>query len=76
MRSASLSVTLLIAGHTTAWGTVGHATVAAVADNYLTAGAKIWVSDILGDRVSMPSVASWADSFRYTAAGKFSAGYQ
>ena len=58
-----------------AWGTVGHATVAAVAQNYLTSDAKSWVSGILGG-ASMESVASWADNYRYTTAGKFSAPFQ
>ena len=59
-----------------AWGTLGHATIAAIADNYLTEDAKGWVSDILGGGVTMPAVASWADNFRYTAAGRFSAPFQ
>lgn len=56
-----------------AWGTLGHAAIAAVADHYLTPAAKTYVSNILGKDVSMPSVASWADTFRYTTAGRFSA---
>lgn len=59
-----------------AWGVVGHATIATIADNYLTAEAQTYVSSILGKDVSMASVASWADDYRYTTAGKFSAPYQ
>lgn len=59
-----------------AWGTLGHATVATIANNYLTSTAKTYVADILGQGVSMASVASWADSYRYTTAGKFSAPFQ
>lgn len=66
-------LSLLLSSGAQAWGTLGHATIAAVADHYLTPGAKTWVSGILGSGVSMPSVASWADTFRYTAAGRFSA---
>lgn len=59
-----------------AWGTVGHATVAAIANNYLTTQGKAYVVKKLGQGVSMESIASWADNFRYTSAGRFSAPYQ
>jgi len=55
-----------------AWGTVGHATVATIANNVLTSEASDFVSSILGSGTSMASVASWADSYRYTSAGSFS----
>ena len=67
---------LLSASGAYAWGTLGHATVAAIADHYLTSTGKTWVYGILGSGVSMPSVASWADNYRYTTAGRFSAPYQ
>ena len=75
MRS-SIAIPLLAASGAQAWGTVGHATVATIADNYLNASTKSWVSSILGDGVTMASVASWADTFRYTSAGRFSAPFQ
>ena len=59
-----------------AWGAVGHATVATIAQNYLTPAGQSFVSNILGSGVSMASVASWADTYRSTTAGKFSAGFQ
>ena len=75
--STTLAVSILFAlpcAH--AWGVVGHATVATIANNYLTPGAQTYVAGILGKDVSMASVASWADDYRYTTAGKFSAPYQ
>ena len=75
--SSTLAASLLLAlpcAH--AWGTVGHATVATIANNYLTSTAKTYVSGILGKGVTMASVASWADDYRYTTAGKFSAPFQ
>lgn len=57
----------------TAWGTVGHATVGTIAQHYLTPAAQSYVSGLLGSGVTMASVASWADDYRYTTAGKFSA---
>ncbi|KAL9105047.1 MAG: hypothetical protein Q9163_000060 [Psora crenata] len=68
-------ISLLLSTGASAWGTLGHATVAEIANNYLTLDARSWVSSILGSDVSMPSVASWADNFRYTTAGRFSAPY-
>ena len=59
-----------------AWGTVGHATVAAIANNYLTTAGKAYVTARLGKGITMESQASWADNFRYTTAGRFSAPYQ
>jgi len=58
-----------------AWGVLGHATVAEVASHYLTSQAKTYVSSLLGADVSMASVASWADEYRSTSAGRFSAPY-
>ena len=75
--STTLAVSVLFAlpcAH--AWGVVGHATVATIANNYLTSDAQTYVAGILGADISMASVASWADDYRYTTAGKFSAPYQ
>lgn len=70
-------LSLLLSTPTTlAWGTLGHATVAAIAENYLTSTAQTYVSSILGKGVTMASVASWADQYRETKAGKFSAPFQ
>ena len=60
-----------------AWGILGHATIAAIGQHYLTPAAVTYVAGILGQgTLTMPSVASWADDYRYTTAGKFSAPYQ
>ncbi|KAK6542035.1 hypothetical protein TWF694_007806 [Orbilia ellipsospora] len=56
------------------WGAMGHATVAYIASNYMNGAAKTFVSHIL-DGATPASVASWADTYRYTAAGRFSAGF-
>ena len=73
---ALTAVTLLgISSGANAWGVLGHATVAEIASRYLTSQAKTYVSGLLGADVSMASVASWADNYRATTAGKFSAPY-
>jgi len=57
--------------HAAAWGAVGHQTVALIAQSYLNDGTKAWVSNLLGE--DMVDVATWADSYRYTSAGHWSA---
>ena len=71
--TAALFATSLFSPAAFAWGTVGHATVATIAQSYLTSQAQTYVSGLLGSGVTMASVASWADDYRYTTAGKFSA---
>lgn len=58
-----------------AWGAMGHETVAYIASNYVSSATKSYFQDLLGDTSAdyLASVAAWADSYRYTTAGKFSA---
>ncbi|KAI0387874.1 nuclease S1 precursor [Hypomontagnella monticulosa] len=60
-----------------AWGAMGHETVAYIASNYVSSATKSYFQGLLGDTSAdyLASVASWADSYRYTTAGKFSAPY-
>ena len=60
-----------------AWGAMGHETVAYVATNFVASSTKTYFQSLLGDTSTdyLASVASWADSYRYTTAGKFSAPY-
>ncbi|EME85491.1 uncharacterized protein MYCFIDRAFT_150584 [Pseudocercospora fijiensis CIRAD86] len=60
---------------THAWGSLGHETIAYIASHYVQSHTKTWAQGILGDtsRDYLANVATWADSYRYTAAGKFSA---
>lgn len=60
-----------------AWGSLGHETVAYIASHYVKSATKTWAQNILGDTSSdyLANVATWADSYRYTTAGKFSAPY-
>ena len=71
----SLALIALGAQGAVAWGTLGHETVAFVASNFVKAKTKTWAQGILNDTSSayLANVATWADSYRYTAAGKFSA---
>ncbi|KAM0199249.1 hypothetical protein ACHAQI_012154 [Fusarium lateritium] len=57
------------------WGVLGHATVAYVAQNFVDDDVASWAQGILGDTSDsyLAKVASWADTYRATAAGKWSA---
>ncbi|KKY30129.1 putative nuclease s1 [Diaporthe ampelina] len=58
-----------------AWGAFGHETVAYVATNFVSASTKTYFQSLLGDTSAdyLATVSTWADSYRSTTAGKFSA---
>ncbi|KAF7366371.1 putative s1 p1 nuclease [Mycena sanguinolenta] len=58
-----------------AWGVLGHATIAYIAQNYVTSEVESWAQGVLGDTSSsyLANIASWADDFRETTAGAWSA---
>lgn len=60
-----------------AWGALGHETVAYVASNFVTSATKTYTQKMLADTSVdwLAAVATWADTYRYTTAGKFSAPY-
>lgn len=76
MKTAVL-IAFTSASSTYAWGTLGHDTVAYIASNFVKSSTKSWAQGILGDTSSdyLANVATWADSYRYTSAGSFSAPY-
>ncbi|KAJ7465154.1 putative nuclease PA3 [Mycena latifolia] len=58
-----------------AWGALGHATVAYVAQNYVSAETASWAQGVLADTSTsyLANIASWADTYRATTAGAWSA---
>ncbi|KAJ7720837.1 putative nuclease PA3, partial [Mycena metata] len=68
-----LGLTTLQGAH--AWGVLGHATVAYVAQNYLTTEVATWAKGVLNDTSTsyLANIASWADTYRATTAGAWSA---
>ncbi|KAF3771398.1 putative nuclease S1 precursor [Cryphonectria parasitica EP155] len=58
-----------------AWGTLGHATIAYIAQNYVTDEVASWAQGILDDDSDsyLANIASWADTYRATTAGAWSA---
>lgn len=60
-----------------AWGSLGHQTIAYIAQHYISNHTASWAQSILNDTSShyLANIATWADGYRYTAEGKFSAGF-
>ncbi|TVY39570.1 Nuclease S1 [Lachnellula subtilissima] len=57
------------------WGTLGHQTVAYIATNFVSSATKTKFQSILGDTSAnyLATVSTWADTYRYTDAGTWSA---
>jgi hypothetical protein len=79
MFSTTTSVSLLTLSvlHTvqvSAWGDLGHETIGYIAQNFVNSHTESWAQSILGDSSSdyLANVATWADTYKYTAAGEFS----
>ncbi|KAH8660176.1 putative nuclease PA3 [Xylariales sp. PMI_506] len=74
MKSVALGLATLPAA-ARAWGVLGHATVAYVAQNYLDDTVATWAQGILADTSDsyLANIASWADTYRATTAGAWSA---
>lgn len=66
---------LTLASQTSAWGTLGHDTVAFIAQSFVSTKTATYAKDLLGDTSNayLANVATWADSYRSTAEGAFSA---
>ncbi|PQE14177.1 nuclease s1 protein [Rutstroemia sp. NJR-2017a BVV2] len=77
MKFQACAAILLAAGipSSYAWGTLGHYTVGYVATNFVSTATKTYFQKILSDTSTdyLATVATWADSYRYTTAGSFSA---
>lgn len=60
---------------TAAWGTLGHETIAYLAQSYVADSTASWAKAILADNSSsyLANIATWPDSYRYTDEGEFSA---
>ncbi|KAF2128508.1 hypothetical protein P153DRAFT_293141 [Dothidotthia symphoricarpi CBS 119687] len=63
--------------HASAWGSLGHTTVAFIAQNFVATKTATFAKNLLGDTSTayMANVATWADTYRSEAAGKFSSGF-
>lgn len=77
MASRILTAALLASGvpAALAWGAMGHQSVAYVATNFVAPATKTYFQTLLNDTSAdyLAGVASWADSYRYTTEGAFTA---
>ena len=75
MKRSILALTCTLLHQVHSWGTLGHTSVAYIASNFVSPDTKIYFQALLKNNTDsyLANVATWADSFRYTAAGKFSA---
>ncbi|PQE13682.1 nuclease s1 protein [Rutstroemia sp. NJR-2017a BVV2] len=57
------------------WGTLGHQTIAYLASNFVSPSTETYFQTLLNNKTDayLAGVATWADSYRYTEAGKYSA---
>lgn len=74
---ASLAMLLAAVPHASAWGSLGHTTVAYLAQNFVGDKAAKFAQSLLNDTSSayMANVATWADSYRSEPGGQFSSVY-
>lgn len=72
---SSLTLTFAALPGTLAWGTLGHTTVAYLAQSYVSDSTASWAKSILSDNSTsyLANIATWADSYRYTDEGEFTA---
>ena len=75
MKLTNVALALLHLPSALAWGGLGHETVAYIATNFVQPRTKTFFQGVLHNQTNdyLAGVATWADSFRYTAAGRFSA---
>ncbi|KAL7271029.1 hypothetical protein RUND412_006244 [Rhizina undulata] len=78
MKTSLLSAFLILAvPFVSAWGRLGHETVALLAQSYLLPGTIEKVQTLLNDTGTtyLANVALWADNYRYTAEGAYTSGF-
>lgn len=75
--SSAALIALLAVPSVHCWGSLGHQTIAYIATNFVSQQTQHWAQAILNDTSTsyLANVATWADSYRYTAEGSFSAAF-
>lgn len=74
---AALTTALLLPKGALAWGAYGHETIAYIATNFVAASTRTFLQSLLADTSAnyLASASTFADSYRSTTAGRFSAPY-
>ncbi|KAH7074777.1 S1/P1 nuclease-domain-containing protein [Paraphoma chrysanthemicola] len=78
MTNLKLTVSLLaLSGYVDAWGSLGHTTVAYIAQNFVCEKTAKFAKQLLNDTSAayLANVATWADSYRNEKGGEFSSVY-
>ncbi|OQO01127.1 hypothetical protein B0A48_13370 [Cryoendolithus antarcticus] len=80
MRASIITTAFIAVEGAHAWGSLGHTTIGYIAENLIDKKGEAWARDILNATGNssagyLAGVATWADSYRSTAEGKFSAPY-
>lgn len=59
---------------TVAWGSLGHETVAFIAQNFVKTSTQSYNQSLLGDTSSsyLANASTWADTYKHTSEGSFS----
>ncbi|KAL5114539.1 hypothetical protein ACEQ8H_007572 [Pleosporales sp. CAS-2024a] len=72
-----LPLITVVPAHVNAWGNLGHTTIAYIAQSFVSDATEQYAQKLLGDASDayLANVATWADTYRATTAGKFSAPY-
>ncbi|QPB24223.1 S1/P1 nuclease [Rhizobium sp. 007] len=65
----TMSLSALAGNQALAWGDSGHSIVAELAERRLSDKVRTVVSALVGSGTSLASLSSWADDFKFTAAG-------
>lgn len=74
--SLSLPLLLPILPSVHAWGSLGHMTVAYLAEQLIAPETQLYMQTVLHDFTApgyLGRIATWADSYRYTKEGRYSA---
>ncbi|KAH6646915.1 S1/P1 nuclease [Truncatella angustata] len=74
--TSAAALGLLLPG-VTAWGSLGHITVAYIASNFVKEDTATYFQDLLRNDTEhyLAGVATWADSIRYTKWGRFTSNF-
>ncbi|KKA29951.1 hypothetical protein TD95_005149 [Thielaviopsis punctulata] len=74
---AILTSALAIAPSVAAWGSLGHITTAYIASSFISNTTQAYLQDLLHSSNDdyLASVATWADSIRYTRWGRFTSNF-
>ena len=69
--AVALVASLISAGQAMAWGQEGHSIIGELAQRHLPSNTLDAMKKLLGGEVSLASIASWADDYKFTTEGSY-----